>query len=134
MPRNRISLTAIRRTARQIAEQFQPEQIILFGSYAYGQPGPDSDVDLLVIMPARNETTQSIRIRTAVDHPFPFDIMVRTPENLQRRLQLGDWFLREIVSRGKVLYAKADPRVVTQGRKRPARRPPARQPQAAAKR
>jgi predicted nucleotidyltransferase len=119
MTRNRVTLKQIHRTARQIAEQFEPEQIILFGSYAYGQPGSDSDIDLLVVTPARNETSQAIRIRRSVDHPFPFDLIVRTPENVRRRLELADWFLREIVSRGKVLYAKANPRVLTQATQSP---------------
>ena len=112
MPRKLASLATIRHTARQIVDTFQPDQVILFGSYAYGRPGLDSDVDLLVVMPARNEASQAIRIRAAVDHPFPCDLIVRTPQNLQRRLELGDWFLREIVTRGKVLYAKADRRMV----------------------
>ena len=73
-------------------------------------------------MPARNETNQAIRIRCAVDHPFPCDLIVRTPEKLRRRIELGNWFLREIAPHGKVLYAKTDSRVVTQGRKRPAPR------------
>ncbi len=57
-----IPMSAIRRYARQIAERFQPDKIILFGSYAYGQPHGDSDVDLLVVMPANDETSKSIRI------------------------------------------------------------------------
>jgi len=126
LAQHRVSWTAIRRTARQIANQFQPDRIILFGSYAYGRPAPDSDVNFLVVMSARNETSQAIRIRCSVEHPFPCDLIVRTPENLRQRLELGDWFLREIVSRGKVLYAKADPGVATKSGKRPARRRPAR--------
>src|SRR5437762_12762377 len=92
-----IPLAAIRRFARQIAEQFQPDKIILFGSYAYGKPHEDSDVDLLVVMPAYNEVNQSIRIRLAIEPPFPLDLIVRTPQNLRWRLEEGDWFLREVV-------------------------------------
>jgi predicted nucleotidyltransferase len=117
-----VPRTAIQRLARQIAQQFQPERIILFGSYAYGKPDPESDVDLLVVMPARNEISQAIRIRLAVEHPFALDLIVRTPERLRRRLELGDWFLREIVSQGKVLYEKVDGRVGSQSRGRPGRR------------
>jgi hypothetical protein len=64
-------------------------------------------VDLLVVMPARNELVQATRIRLAVERCFPMDLIVRTPSTLRRRLEEGDWFLREIVSKGKVLYAKA---------------------------
>jgi predicted nucleotidyltransferase len=113
-----ISQAAMRRLARQIAERFQPDQIIHFGSYAYGQPDPESDVDLLVVMPAANEINQAVRIRLAVDHPYPLDLLVRTPENLRWRLEEGDWFLREVVDKGKVLYEKADRRVGPEGRGR----------------
>jgi predicted nucleotidyltransferase len=106
-----IPQAAIRRLANEIAERFRPEKIILFGSYAYGRPHPDSDVDLLVVMPAYNEINQAIRIQQAVDTPFPVDLLVRTPERLRRRVEGGDWFLREVVGRGKVLYEQIHPRV-----------------------
>src|SRR5713226_3812093 len=99
-----IPMRLIRRFARQVAEQFEPDKIILFGSYAYGTPHADSDVDFLVVMPCRNELDQAVRIRIAVDHQFPLDLIVRTPKNMQWRLEEGDSFLREITSRGKVLY------------------------------
>jgi predicted nucleotidyltransferase len=101
-----IPMPVIRRYARQVARLFGPDKIILFGSYAYGEPHADSDVDLLVVMQARNEIDQSIRIRWAVPAPFPMDLLVRTPKNLKWRLEEGDWFLREIVGQGKVLYEK----------------------------
>jgi predicted nucleotidyltransferase len=113
-----VPMSVIRRFARQVAERFQPEKIILFGSYAYGRPHADSDVDILVVMPAPNEITQGVRIRLAVPACFPMDLIVRTPENLRWRLQEGDWFLREIVSRGKVLYEKANAGVGAKGRSR----------------
>src|SRR5437660_7949565 len=99
-----IPLTAIRRFARQIGEQFQPDKIILFGSYAYGTPHAESDVDLLVIMPAHDVVNQAIRIDLAFEPPFSFDLIVRTPKQIERGLREDDWFLREIVEKGKVLY------------------------------
>src|SRR5438094_2695324 len=90
-----IPMRVIRRYARQVAEHFQPDKIILFGSYAYGTPHADSDVDILVVMPARNELDQAFKIRLALPAPFPMDLLVRTPKNLQWRLEEGDWFLRE---------------------------------------
>src|SRR5713101_7631208 len=87
-----IPMSVIRRFARQVAERFQPEKIILFGSYAYGQPHADSDVDLLVVMPARNERDQAFKIHWTLRPPFPLDIIVRTPTDLEWRLQEGDWF------------------------------------------
>ena len=101
-----IPRAVIRRYARQIAKRFQPEKIILFGSYAYGKPHKDSDVDILVVMPAYDEINQAVRIRQKTDHLFPLDLIVRTPKNLGWRLEEGDWFLREIVGNGKVLYEK----------------------------
>jgi predicted nucleotidyltransferase len=113
----------IRRFARQVAERFHPDKIILFGSYAYGQPDADSDVDILVVMPARNELDQAVRIRLAVEAPFAVDLLVRTPKNLAWRLKEGDWFLREVMARGKVLYAKDNRRMGAQSRARlPGRR------------
>jgi predicted nucleotidyltransferase len=119
---NLVPLSAIRRFARQIAERFQPDKIILFGSYAYGTPTPDSDVDLLVVMPTRNQIEQAVRIDEALERGFALDLLVRTPKTLEKRLRWGDWFLREIVTRGKVLYEKADGRVARQGGRRPRRR------------
>jgi predicted nucleotidyltransferase len=101
-------MSVIRRFARQVAERFQPEKIILFGSYAYGAPHADSDVDILVVMPARNELDQSFKIHSTLLPSFPLDIIVRTPNNMKWRLEEGDSFLREVVSKGKVLYEKAD--------------------------
>src|SRR5213596_1178318 len=82
-----IPLRVIRRFAHQVAERFQPEKIILFGSHAYGTPHADSDVDILVIMPARNQIDQAVRIDRVLDPPFPLDLIVRTPRNLKWRLE-----------------------------------------------
>ena len=118
-----IPRSVIRRYARQVAERFQPDKIILFGSHAYGQPHADSDVDILVIMPARNQLDQAFRIRLAVPAPFPMDLIVRTPQNMQWRLAEGDSFLTEIVSKGKVLYEKDNRRMGAEGRRRSPHRP-----------
>src|SRR5437763_10745694 len=106
-----VPMRVIRQFARAVAERFRPDKIILFGSYAYGTPHADSDVDILVVMPCRNQGSRAGRIRWEVPAPFPMDLIVRTPETLRWRLQEGDSFLREIVSRGKVLYEKTDPGV-----------------------
>jgi predicted nucleotidyltransferase len=112
----------IRSFARKVAERFRPDKIILFGSYAYGTPHADSDVDILVIMPARNQLDQALKIELACDPPFPLDIIVRTPHNMKWRLAEGESFLREITTKGQVLYEKDNSRVGAQGRKRlPAR-------------
>src|ERR1041385_4360405 len=81
-----IPMRVIRRFARQVAARFQPDKIVLFGSYAYGVPHADSDVDILVIMPARNPLDQAVKIELTCDPPFPLDILVRTPRTMQWRL------------------------------------------------
>lgn len=103
-PSPHIPLAAIRRFARQIAERFHPDKIILFGSYAYGQPHNESDVDLLVIMPAYDVVNQAIRIEAAFDRLFSLDLIVRTSQQIERGVKQNNWFLREIVEKGKVLY------------------------------
>ena len=77
-----VPVRVIRRFARQVVEQFQPDKIILFGSHAYGQPHADSDVDILVVMPARNQLDQAAKIHLATLPPFPVHLLVRTPRNL----------------------------------------------------
>jgi predicted nucleotidyltransferase len=99
-----IPPAAIRRFARQIAERFHPDKIILFGSYAYGTPHNESDVDLLVIMPAYDVVAQAIRISGAFERQFSHSIMVRTPQQIERGLKQNNWFLREVIAKGKVLY------------------------------
>jgi predicted nucleotidyltransferase len=121
-----VPLAAIRGFARAVAERFRPDKVILFGSYAYGQPHAESDVDILVVMPTRSQVGQAVRIRLAVPAAFPMDLMVRTPQSLARRLEMGDPFLHEITARGIVLYEKDDPGVGAQGRGRLSRRHQAR--------
>ena len=103
-----VPMHVIRRFARRLGERFKPDKIILFGSHAYGTPHADSDVDILVIMPARNQIDQAFRIRWEVPARFPMDLIVRTPATMKWRLAEGDLFHTEIVTRGKVLYEKDD--------------------------
>jgi predicted nucleotidyltransferase len=111
-----VPMSAIRRFARRLAERFKPEKIVLFGSHAYGRPHEGSDVDILVVMPTRNELDQAAKISVTLDPPFPLDLIVRTPHNMQWRLAEGDWFLREITSKGKVLYEAPHRRVGAKSR------------------
>jgi predicted nucleotidyltransferase len=91
--------------SRAIAQEYQPEQIILFGSYAYGTPTEDSDVDLLVLMEHDgNPSRKSVEIRLKLEPWFALDLLVRTPEVYRQRLEWNDFFLMEIRDMGKVLY------------------------------
>src|SRR5579859_6919772 len=121
-----IPMRVIRRFARDVAEQFQPDKIILFGSYAYGTPHADSDVDILVIMPCRNELDMAVKIDLACDPAFPLDLIVRKPKEIQWRLEERESFHTEIVTKGKVLYEKIDARVGAQSRRGLRSRPRAR--------
>jgi predicted nucleotidyltransferase len=103
-PSPNIPLPAIKRFARKIAAKFRPHKIILFGSYAYGKPHNESDVDLLVVMPASDVVNMAIRISLAFEREFSYDLIVRTPKQIKQGFLDNDWFLREIVERGKVLY------------------------------
>jgi predicted nucleotidyltransferase len=100
-----IKMSNIRQFAAQIVQEFQPERVILFGSYAYGTPTPDSDVDLLVVMSCEGkETRKAIEILHTINPKIPIDLLVRTPEHLQQRLAWNDFFLQEVVEKGQVLY------------------------------
>ena len=102
----------IREFCRAVAREFQPQRIVLFGSYAYGKPTDDSDVDLLVVMPFdRRKGRKSLEIRRRIPAGFPLDLIVRTPEFIAQRLAWGDCFVQEILSKGKVLYEAPDARL-----------------------
>ena len=95
----------IENLCRQIVENFNPQKIILFGSHAYGKPTADSDVDLLVVMPFEGRDSQkAVEIRTKIQTKVPLDLMVRTSEQVRARIEMEDFFMREINEKGKVLY------------------------------
>ena len=103
--------------AERIVQQFHPERIILFGSYAYGRPTADSDVDLLVVLPFEGHPAyKAAEIRTSIRAPFPMDLLARTLQQVQRRVEHGDFFMREIMEKGKVLYESPHQRMGRQGR------------------
>ena len=106
-----VTPEAIQHVGREIADRFSPDKVILFGSYADGNPTPDSDVDFLVIMRFDDSpASQATAIRNHVTRhgtPFPMDILVRTPEWIAYRAANEDWFIREILERGKVVYEAA---------------------------
>ena len=90
----------------KIVGEFHPEKIILFGSHAWGEPGPDSDVDLLIIKKTNDTRRTAREIDGALfPRPFPLDLIVYDPEQIGRRQEAGDPWLNEILMRGKVLYA-----------------------------
>ena len=95
----------INELCKQIVDLFRPQKVILFGSYAYGVPSPDSDIDLLVVMPFDGRVhKQAVKIRKGLKSSLPIDLLVRTPEQVRERIEMEDFFMREIVEQGKVLY------------------------------
>lgn len=93
---------------RNIVERFHPEKVILFGSHAWGNPERDSDVDLFVVMesdlsPAKRAARISLECRPRF---LPVDFLVRTPAEVEKRLTMGDPFVRRIIEEGKVLYGR----------------------------
>jgi predicted nucleotidyltransferase len=105
-----ISMTRIKHFSQRIAREFKPKRIILFGSHANGRPTPDSDVDMLVVMPFEGRAVEkSVEIRMKLLPDFPLDLLVRTPENIEQRLSMGDFFMHDIIHKGKVLYETHNP-------------------------
>ncbi len=101
-----VSIQKIRAVARRIGREFRPKKVILFGSYAYGHPHADSDVDLFIIVKSRQRPAARATAVLKTLHPRPFsvDVLVRTPREVNHRLALGDSFIEEIMTRGKILY------------------------------
>jgi predicted nucleotidyltransferase len=110
----------LREITRQIVTAFAPEAVILFGSRAYGQPEPDSDIDLLVVTDALKSRSVFERHRAVSDlfphRRFALDVIVRTPAELRQLVKRGPAFFNEIVTQGKVLYERRGRRLAAKGR------------------
>jgi predicted nucleotidyltransferase len=103
-----VSFEQISALADQIAIAHNPEKIILFGSYAYGNPNKHSDVDFFIVMPFEGRVAaKASEIAISLDDiPFPLDLIVRTPEMVSKRIAINDSFIREIMTKGKTLYER----------------------------
>jgi predicted nucleotidyltransferase len=96
---------------QRIVQACDPESVILFGSYAHGAPDSDSDIDLFVVMKPRDAQETShhriMKVRAVAKLPYlPLDVIVRTPHEVETRLAMGDFFIKDIIDRGKVLYQR----------------------------
>ncbi len=99
------AMNEIEEFGQRIGREFGAERVILFGSYADGTAGEDSDVDLLVICSYEGKSVdQSVKIRMELRPKFPLDLLVRTPEKVRQRIEMGDDFMQEILQGGKILY------------------------------
>lgn len=102
-----VALADIQAVSDKIGHEFRPEQVILFGSHSYGHPHPDSDVDLLVILPlAGKPLHMSLEILNRVDPPFSVDLIARPPDDVERRYRECDPLIVEALDRGTVLYER----------------------------
>jgi predicted nucleotidyltransferase len=101
---------ALEKAVTTIVNALKPKKIILFGSFAYGNPTPDSDVDLLVILKTKLAPKgRSWQVsKLLIPRPFPLDILVKTPEEIALALQSKDYFTQDIVSRGIILYERVE--------------------------
>lgn len=102
---NKINIADIRKLSRRIAEEYNPDKIILFGSYASGTPTDASDIDLLVVMPFKGKPARkACEIVERVNTTLPVDILVRSPLQVRRRLAWNDFFIADIINKGKTLH------------------------------
>jgi len=102
-------MSKIEEFVRRIVDEYEPEKVILFGSYAYGGATEDSDVDLLVVMPKeRCDLPKFAGIQTRLRPVFQLDLLVRSPEQLAQRIAWNDFFMRGVVEKGAVHYESAN--------------------------
>ncbi len=108
----------------RIVAGFAPRRIVLFGSYAFGTPTEDSDVDLLITRQrwSMSPLTAAGKMRIDLGVPFAMDLIVRSEAEIRRRIAGADGFLRQVLETGITLYAADDPRVGSKGRIRLRRR------------
>lgn len=103
------SQSTIDSITKKIASQFQPQKIVLFGSYAWGEPTADSDIDLFVIQESdKNQLDRARAIRKELfGFGTPTDLMVLTPSEVEKRLSQNDLFVKHILDKGKILYEQS---------------------------
>lgn len=102
-PKQKAWLSA---TLARIVSRAKPQKVILFGSHAYGWPGPNSDLDLLIVLRHPRDHSKRYRMvdKAIGEHLWPLDLLVRHPQEIEQRLRIGDSFFQDIISRGEVLY------------------------------
>jgi predicted nucleotidyltransferase len=105
-----VTEEALQEIVHRLVTGLHPHKIILFGSYVYGTPTADSDVDLLVIVDTQaRPVDRYLRVsRLLRPRPFPLDLLVKTREEIEQALARDDTFMREITAQGRVLYERAD--------------------------
>lgn len=106
-----VTRKEIKEISDKIVKNYSPEKIILFGSYGSGNPTKDSDVDLFIIKETkRHQHKRHLQVRRIIKGELPVDVLVYTPKETQRRLKMGDFFIKDILKKGKVLYEASQSR------------------------
>jgi len=97
----------IKRITDVIVEKYQPEKIYLFGSFAWGTPTKNSDVDIFVVKRSKKSSIEMMQevYEIIFGVSGAVDVLVYTPEQLEIRKELGDPFVLRIINNGKLLYA-----------------------------
>lgn len=104
-----VDVSTIQKMGRKIGAEFKPEAVVLFGSYAYGKPSADSDIDILVVVPQdRTDSHLAAQIRLALPSQYPIDVIVHSRRRLHERLKQNDVFFSEIMEKGRILYEAGD--------------------------
>ena len=96
-----------------IKKDFNPEKIILFGSYAYGNPKENSDIDIFVIKDIERNQIREFKLlildklrKIIVNNKIDIDILVNNRTNIDERINMGDLFYKEVIDKGRIIYAK----------------------------
>lgn len=101
-------LSKLKIVTKRIVANYDPEKIVLFGSYAWGKPNKNSDMDIFIVKKTKNPYQVARKIDGEIfPRPFPMDIIVYDPQKVAERLKLGDFFITDVFTKGKILYAKA---------------------------
>ncbi len=105
--KNQKFIDKIKKIAQKIGKEYQVEKIILFGSYAWGNPTQDSDFDLLIVKKEKKDFIQEQqKIREVIDGELPVDILIYTPKELDKRLEMGDFFFQDVINKGIIIYGE----------------------------
>ncbi len=108
MIKNKLYEKEIKLLVSKIAKEYNPNRVYLFGSYARGNPTADSDVDLFIVKnTAKPQKKRRRELRGLLfGSGVPFDLFIYTPNEINKRLKMGDFFIKDIVNKGKILYEK----------------------------
>lgn len=96
----------IEKMGQKIVREYKPEKIYLFGSFVWGKPNNDSDVDLFIVKEtSKHRHKRQVEVRKIINGKLPVDVLVYTPQETEKRLRMRDLFIKDILEKGKLLYS-----------------------------